>query len=346
MFRQGHHYTSNDNLVVIGLDLFPAKIFIVLSCVVPHCKKKYRFEMRYETYLSRGVALVYVGQPLDTIKVKMQTFPTLYKGMGNCLKETLIVDGVRKGLYAGTVPALVSNITENSVLFLFYGLCQKFMQKVTHTEKVEDLSTFSNACSGFLAAFFSSVAICPTELVKCKLQAMYEQNKQDAALGKKVSRVGPGKLVKEILKHQGVSGFFKGFVPTLVREMPGYFLFFGGYEGTREFLATPGQKKEDIGLAKTMIAGAVGGMVFWTITYPIDVVKSRIQRPVAAYDMELFGRAYLKVQTGKITVKGFRATGIYPPNKNVFLEADLIAAVAESRKTCSQTPELNMQCTC
>lgn len=26
-----------------------------------------------------------------------------------------------------------------------------------------------------------------------------------------------------------------------------------------------------------MIAGATGGMVFWTLTYPIDVVKSRIQ---------------------------------------------------------------------
>lgn len=26
-----------------------------------------------------------------------------------------------------------------------------------------------------------------------------------------------------------------------------------------------------------MTAGAVGGMVFWTLTYPIDVVKSRIQ---------------------------------------------------------------------
>lgn len=26
-----------------------------------------------------------------------------------------------------------------------------------------------------------------------------------------------------------------------------------------------------------MLAGAVGGFVFWTITYPVDVVKSRIQ---------------------------------------------------------------------
>ncbi|KAK4887322.1 hypothetical protein RN001_003593 [Aquatica leii] len=224
-----------------------------------------------------GIALVYVGQPLDTIKVKMQTFPTLYKGMVNCFKETLITDGIARGLYAGTLPALASNVTENSVLFMCYGFCQKFIQNVTHAKKVEDLSTFSNATAGFLAAFFSSVAICPTELVKCKLQAMYERNKQELALGKEVRRIGPGKLVKEILKHEGISGFFKGFTPTLVREMPGYFFFFGGYEGTRELLRSGNQAKEDIGLVKTMIAGAVGGMIFWTLTYPIDVAKSRIQ---------------------------------------------------------------------
>ncbi|KAF5308262.1 hypothetical protein FQR65_LT06255 [Abscondita terminalis] len=224
-----------------------------------------------------GIALVYVGQPLDTIKVKMQTFPTLYTGMVSCFRETLISDGIARGLYAGTVPALVSNITENSVLFMCYGFCQKFIQNITHAKTVEDLSTLSNATAGFLAAFFSSVAICPTELVKCKLQAMYESNKQDLALGKEVRRIGPGQLVKEIFKYEGIPGFFKGFVPTLVREMPGYFFFFGGYEGTRELLRSGNQRKEDIGLVKTMVAGGVGGMVFWSITYPIDVAKSRIQ---------------------------------------------------------------------
>lgn len=44
-----------------------------------------------------GVALVYVSQPLDTVKVKMQTFPTVYKGMRECLLETLRKDGFVRG---------------------------------------------------------------------------------------------------------------------------------------------------------------------------------------------------------------------------------------------------------
>lgn len=178
------------------------------------------------------MALVYVGQPLDTIKVKMQTFPELYRNMIDCFSRTLKSDGIAKGLYAGTVPALVTNITENSVLFLCYGFCQKFMQKVTRTKDVNELTSLSNATAGFLASFFSSIAICPTELVKCKLQAMHETVKQQQRVGIRVDRVGSYKLASQILAAEGPAGLFRGLVPTLVREMPGYFCFFGGYEGT------------------------------------------------------------------------------------------------------------------
>jgi solute carrier family 25 ornithine transporter 2/15 len=62
-------------------------------------------------FLSKGgTASVYVGQPLDTIKVKMQMFPNLYTNAFKCGMETLKKDGVARGLYAGTLPALTANI--------------------------------------------------------------------------------------------------------------------------------------------------------------------------------------------------------------------------------------------
>lgn len=79
-----------------------------------------------------------------------------------------------RGLYAGTVPSLVANVAENSVLFAAYGMCQKVVQYALRKPQVEDLNAFQNACAGFLAAIFSSLTLCPTELVKCRLQAMRE----------------------------------------------------------------------------------------------------------------------------------------------------------------------------
>ncbi|PBC34229.1 mitochondrial ornithine transporter 1 [Apis cerana] len=223
-----------------------------------------------------GIALVYVGQPLDTIKVKMQTFPSMYKGMVNCFLQTLKTDGIMNGLYAGTIPALVANVAENSVLFAAYGGCQKIISNILGVQKIQDLTSIQNAWAGFFAAFFSSLTLCPTELIKCKLQAIKEiQIESESSISEK--KIGPWGLTRQILKDQGMRGLFTGLSSTIAREMPGYFFFFGGYEVTRELLAKPNENRDDIGWQKTMVAGAVGGSILWLVIFPADVVKSRIQ---------------------------------------------------------------------
>lgn len=44
-----------------------------------------------------GCATVLVGQPLDTVKVKMQAFSHLYRTSFDCFRKTLLKDGVRRG---------------------------------------------------------------------------------------------------------------------------------------------------------------------------------------------------------------------------------------------------------
>lgn len=224
-----------------------------------------------------GIAATYVGQPLDTVKVKMQTFPHLYSNMVDCIRKTVVREGFFRGLYAGTAPAIAANVAENSVLFAAYGGCQKVMQFVTNAESVESMSVLSNATAGFLAAFFSTFTLCPTELIKCKLQAAREAVLAGTDSGTMKLGIGPFRLTQGILEKEGIRGLFRGLDSTMIREMPGYFVFFGGYELTRELLAPPGGSKEDVGALGTMAAGAVGGMALWTVVFPADVVKSRTQ---------------------------------------------------------------------
>lgn len=107
----------------------------------------------------------------------MQTFPDLYKNAMDCFMKTYRQDGIR-GLYAGTVPALTANIAENSILFLFYGLCQKVVMAASGKKDTKELHPLENAISGSGGAFFCSFTLCPTELVKCRLQAMREMVSQ------------------------------------------------------------------------------------------------------------------------------------------------------------------------
>lgn len=123
-----------------------------------------------------GTACVLAGQPFDTIKVKMQTFPNLFKNAFDCGLKTFRQEGVFRGLYAGTVPSLAANIAENSFLFLFYGQCVMVVQKLVRAKDEKDLTVFHRACAGSGAAFFTSFALCPAELVKCRLQAQHQMS--------------------------------------------------------------------------------------------------------------------------------------------------------------------------
>lgn len=48
-------------------------------------------------------------------------------------------------------------------------------------------------------------------------------------------------------RTQGARAFLVGMTPTLAREVPGYFFFFGAYETTRYYLTPPGKSKDEIG---------------------------------------------------------------------------------------------------
>ncbi|KAM6946472.1 solute carrier family 25 member 15a [Aplochiton taeniatus] len=222
-----------------------------------------------------GTACVFTGQPFDTAKVKMQTFPTMYRGFLHCFASTYKQVGLR-GLYQGTTPALLANIAENAVLFMSYGCCQDAVRLITKMDRGAPLSDMQKACAGSLASIFSSLALCPTELVKCRLQAMHEMEASGKIASGQKSTVWA--VVRAVLKQDGPLGFYQGLTTTVVREVPGYFCFFGAYELCRsKFAQSMDKDKDNIGVLPLMLSGGLGGACLWLVVYPIDCVKSRIQ---------------------------------------------------------------------
>jgi len=244
-----------------------------------------------------GIVNVLVGQSLDTVTLKMQTFPSLYKNWVHCFGETYRLDGIR-GLYSGAVPSLIANVAENTILFTAYGYCQKCIAFMSGIEKTEEMPSMLNALSGSIASFFSSLVLCPIELVKCRIQARQDLDPK--------ARVTPFKVCAYILKKEGISIFGTGMTATLARDVPGYSCFFGAYETTRYMLSKKRQRKDDIGLARTMFSGAVGGLAFCTVTFPADVIKSRIQ--VRGITLKQLTLEIIKKNGFKEFYKGFMPT--------------------------------------
>jgi len=180
---------------------------------------------------------------------------------------TLRNEGVFRGLYAGTTPSLAANAAENAVLFCAYGYCKQAVALATGRSG-SDMTVLDKACSGFFAAFFSSFALCPTELIKCKLQALKETN------SKPISATA---LTKHIIKTQGIKGLYNGLGSTIAREMPGYFAFFLGIEGTKTLLNKHTSIKDESHPLQPLLAGGMGGICLWLTIFPFDLIKSRIQ---------------------------------------------------------------------
>uniref|UniRef100_A0A3B5AXY8 Solute carrier family 25 member 15 n=1 Tax=Stegastes partitus TaxID=144197 RepID=A0A3B5AXY8_9TELE len=151
-----------------------------------------------------ATACVLSGKLFDTTKVKMQMFPSMLP-QGNPLLHLNLQAGGTAGLYKSTTLALSANISENAVLFLSYGLWM---------DKGADLSDLYEASAGSLPSILSFMALCPTELVKCRLQAMREME---------TSGKLPVNCGEDGVDSKPSVGFYGGLTCTIVRESPGYF---------------------------------------------------------------------------------------------------------------------------
>ncbi|XP_062242136.1 solute carrier family 25 member 15a [Platichthys flesus] len=255
-----------------------------------------------------GTACVFSGQAFDTTKVKMQTFPTMYRGLIHCFTSTYRQVGVR-GLYRGTTPALISHISQNAVLFLSYGLCQDAIRFLFGIDKRKKLSNLQMAAAGSLSSIFSSLAQCPPELVKCRLQAMHEMEASGMIPGGGKSTVWT--VMKTVMRNNGPLGFYQGLSSTFVREIPGYFCFFGAYELCRStFAGHMGTEKDGIGVLPVMFSGGFAGACLCLVVFPIDCVKSRIQVHSLAGRQQGFMKTFL----GVVRTEGFLAlySGLTP----------------------------------
>lgn len=53
-----------------------------------------------------------------------------------------------------------------------YGQCQRLICSLRNKTDNEQLTTFENMLAGSVGSIFSSLVLCPTELVKCRLQTL------------------------------------------------------------------------------------------------------------------------------------------------------------------------------
>lgn len=125
--------------------------------------------------------------------------------------------------------------------------------------------------SGAFAGIANSVFSVPIEHVRIRLQA------QPHGAGKLYD--GPIDCVRKLSAHEGVlRGLYRGTHVTLYREAQGYGVWFLSFEYMMNQDAKRNNiKREDISGIKVATYGGLAGEALWLASYPLDVLKSKMQ---------------------------------------------------------------------
>ncbi|KAF0695993.1 Aste57867_13206 [Aphanomyces stellatus] len=220
-----------------------------------------------------GVTGAIVGYPLDTIKSRVQTQKHSFAAtLGHSATPLeAFVQSVRNegflSLYRGASTQVARSAIGCSILFglmaqfkiLFYTPSDMSMPRSDEAHPKTVLAA-SAACTGVV----ESIIYCPFEITMIRMQTT-ESSKQTTTL----------QCAKNIYSRYGLQrGLYRGFVPTCSREMVGNTVYFLSYERIKTMLQAQ-TNLTDMQIYGT--SGAAAGVVYWSISFPLDTVKSVIQ---------------------------------------------------------------------
>lgn len=160
--------------------------------------------------------------------------------------------------YRGLTPNLIGNISAWSIYFTLYA---ELKHHIDTRNKSVDYFVLSS-----IAGVSTSLLTNPIWVLKTRILGT-TRNEENAY---KSARDG----VKQILKSEGVRGFWKGTLPSMFLVFQGS-LQFTFYDHLKNFFHN--ETKETLTTQQFIYASALSKILSMSIMYPLQVVRSRLQ---------------------------------------------------------------------
>eukprot|EP00299_Pterocystis_sp_00344_P013337 c6525_g1_i1.p1 GENE.c6525_g1_i1~~c6525_g1_i1.p1 ORF type:complete len:297 (+),score=48.08 c6525_g1_i1:47-892(+) len=233
--------------------------------------------------------------PLDVIKSRYQIRTSHNAPIFHTLKQIIASEGVL-ALYQGLFPGLLAASVSWGGYLFFYERA-KARQRTT----TENLHSGHHIAAGFEAGIIMVFFTNPLWLIKTRMQLQQFQ-KQQSNPG--IRYTGLGHALRTIIKDEGVLGLYRGVIPALVLTSHGV-VQFTVYEKLK--LTQP--KNHALQAAHTFVIGGLSKIIAACITFPYQVVKTRIMQRNSPYE----GRNDLirSVQCIRMTWKQERIWGFF-----------------------------------
>jgi len=219
-----------------------------------------------------GIAQVLLGQPFDIVKVRLQTSQQ-YSSALDCATQIWKNEGPL-AFYKGTLTPLIGIGACVSVQFGGFHYARRALEKRNaekHPHSPPTLSYGQYYLAGAFAGVTNTFLSAPIEHVRIRLQT---QPHGAARLYK-----GPLDCIRKLSSHEGVlRGLYRGSAVTVLREAQAYGVWFLTYEYLMNADAKRNNiERKEISTLKVALYGGLAGEMLWLASYPLDVVKSKMQ---------------------------------------------------------------------
>jgi len=217
-----------------------------------------------------GVTSVLLGQPFDLIKVKLQT--TNSSNVLRVGKDVWVHEGPLAFYKGAAVPFLGVGVCVG-IQFTVFHSCRQAFERVNAQKQYVHGSRLSNGqayLAGAAAGIANSLISGPVEHIRTRLQLQPHG----------VARLyaGPWDCIRQIVRQAGLPGLYKAYPVAFAREFQAYGCYFAAFEASITSLGRlRGKERREMSALEVVPCGALAGIAFWVGSYPIDVVKSKLQ---------------------------------------------------------------------
>ncbi|EMD39377.1 hypothetical protein CERSUDRAFT_113021 [Gelatoporia subvermispora B] len=240
-----------------------------------------------------GIAALTVGFPFDTVKVRLQN-PDISRKYSSTFHALLTIVREERigGLFRGIAAPLLSSAPLNGLLFASYKHLMR--SQLQHEDDVPTLTQITLAGAG--SGIIGSIVTTPIELIKIHQQSFVSAVSSTSHVHAQPTNARD--VARHVMRRYGLRGFYRGITATALRDV-GYGAYFAAYEGTLRLFSPAPSHPDPSSLIEEaeaerashswpalLLSGGVAGVAGWIVTFPFDVVKTRmqsIQEPVAGH---------------------------------------------------------------
>uniref|UniRef100_A0A674CPM5 Solute carrier family 25 member 1 n=1 Tax=Salmo trutta TaxID=8032 RepID=A0A674CPM5_SALTR len=205
--------------------------------------------------------------PTEYVKTQLQldekANPPKYRGIGDCVKQTVQGHGVR-GLYRGLSSLLYGSIPKSAVRFGVF----EYLSNHARDEAGKLNSTRGLLCGLGAGVMEAVVIVCPMETVKVKF--IHDQSSANPKYR------GFYHGVREIIRTQGIRGTYQGLTATVLKQGSNQAIRFYVMTSLRNWYKGDNPNKA-INPVVTGTFGAIAGAASVFGNTPLDVIKTRMQ---------------------------------------------------------------------